>query len=131
MFVDSCLYPFAITLAALLWLFVNHVLFDNKVTAKLTHNLTSNTLRLLTRQNEILVNVVLFIPALWIYASFLSTKGAGDSGLIWLVASVSDSYFFYKNPNRKRLGYIISLLALLGLWCGGVYGLFLNYQIHM
>ena len=55
---------------------------------------------------------------------------AGDSGLIWIVASAWDSYAHNKYPSQKRWGHLISLLVVAGLWLGGAYGLFLGYQIH-
>jgi hypothetical protein len=72
----------------------------------------------------------MFLPALWIYASFLNAKGAGDSGLIWLAASAWDVYAQHKYPSQRRWGYLIALLVIVGLWIGGVYGLYIGYQAH-
>jgi hypothetical protein len=130
MFLDSCLYPFAITLLAVLWLFVNNTLLSQTISSNLSSNATLTILNLLRHQNAALINFAMFIPALWIYASFLSAKGAGDSGLIWIFASAWDSYAHNQYPNHRRWGYLISLLVVAGLWLGGAYGLFLGYQIH-
>jgi hypothetical protein len=130
MFLDSCLYPFAITLLAVLWLFVNNTLLSQTISSNLSSNATLTILNSLRHQNAALINFAMFIPALWIYASFLSAKGAGDSGLIWIFASAWDSYAHNQYPNHRRWGYLISLLVVAGLWLGGAYGLFVGYQIH-
>jgi len=130
MFLDSCLYPFAISLLAILWLFVNNTLLSQTISSNLSSNVTLTILNSLRHQNAALINFAMFIPALWIYASFLSAKGAGDSGLIWIFASAWDSYAHNQYPNHRRWGYLISLLVVAGLWLGGAYGLFLGYQIH-
>jgi len=130
MFLDSCLYPFAISLLAVLWLFVNNTLLSQTISSNLSSNVTLTILNSLRHQNATLINFAMFIPALWIYASFLSAKGAGDSGLIWILASAWDSYAHNQYPNHRRWGYLISLLVVAGLWLGGAYGLFLGYQIH-
>ncbi len=130
MYLNSCLYPFAISLLAVLWLFIT--------TASLSQNIKPNSyaiemdsiLKAYKQNVTALTSFALFLPSLWIYASFLSTKGAGDSGLIWLVASSFDTYVQIKCPNRKRWGYLIALLAIGGLWLGGAYGLFVGYKIH-
>ena len=130
MFLDSCLYPFAISLLAVLWLFVNNTLLSQTISSNLSSNVTLTILNSLRHQNAALINFAMFIPALWIYASFLSAKGAGDSGLIWIFASAWDSSAHNQYPNHRRWGYLISLLVVAGLWLGGAYGLFLGYQIH-
>lgn len=69
-------------------------------------------------------NVLMFLPALWLYAVFLSDKGAGDSGAIWLIARVWYAIAYQVNPAKRGLGFIISILVIAGLWAGATYGIF-------
>jgi glutathione S-transferase len=69
-------------------------------------------------------NVLMFLPALWLYAVFLSDKGAGDSGAIWLIARVWYAIAYQVNPAKRGLGFIISILVIAGLWAGAAYGIF-------
>lgn len=69
-------------------------------------------------------NVLMFLPALWLYAVFLGDKGAGDSGVIWLIARVWYAVSYQLNPAKRGLGFLISLLVIAGLWAGAAYGLF-------
>lgn len=130
MFLTSCLYPFSISLLAVLWLFFNSSCPCQSTENKLTNDQITKTLKSLKQQNMSIFSFAMFIPSLWIYSSFLNVKGAGDSGLIWLIASTYDSYAQRKYPNQKRWGYMIALLATAGLWIGGFYGLLLGYRIH-
>ncbi len=130
MFLNSCLYPFTISLLAIFLLFVNNSYINQNINSYLKNNATIKILKAQKQQNMALISFAMFLPALWIYASFLSAKGAGDSGLIWVVASAWDSYAQHKYSSQKRWGYLVALLAIAGLWLGGAYGLFLGYQIH-
>ena len=130
MFLNSCLYPFAISLLSILLLFINNSYISQKINLHLKSNATLAILEAQKQQNMALISFVMFLPALWVYASFLSAKGAGDSGLIWVVASIWDSYAQHRYPNQKRWGYLVALIAIAGLWLGGAYGIFLGYQIH-
>ncbi len=69
-------------------------------------------------------NVLMFLPALWLYAIFLGDKGAGDSGVIWLIARVWFAIAYQLNPAKRGLGFIISILVIAGLWTGAAYGIF-------
>jgi len=130
MFLNSCLYPFAISLLAVLWLFLSSRCPCQKIEGNLSNDQISKILKSINQQNMSLISFAMFLPSLWIYASFLSAKGAGDSGLIWLLASSWDSYAQRKCPNQKRWGFMIALLATAGLWAGGVYGLIMGYRVH-
>jgi hypothetical protein len=55
---------------------------------------------------------------------------AGDSGVIWLVASFIDSYALCKCKQPKRWGLMIALLVTISLWIGGAYGIWKGYLIH-
>jgi len=72
-------------------------------------------------------NVLLFLPAIWLYAIFIGDKGAGDSGVIWLIARVWYAISYQLNPAKRGLGFLISLLVIAGLWIGAAYGIFIQF----
>ena len=72
-------------------------------------------------------NVMMFLPALWLYAIFIGDKGAGDSGVIWLIARVWYAIAYQINPSKRALGFMISLLVVAGLWAGAADGIFNLY----
>jgi len=63
-------------------------------------------------------NVLMFLPALWLYAIFIGDKGAGDSGVIWLVGRVWYAIAYQLNPAKRGPGFLISILVVTGLWVG-------------
>jgi glutathione S-transferase len=69
-------------------------------------------------------NVLMFLPALWLYAIFIGDKGAGDSGVIWLVGRVWYAIAYQFNPAKRGPGFLISILVVAGLWAGAAYGIF-------
>ena len=73
-------------------------------------------------------SVLMFLPALWLYAIFIGDKGAGDSGLIWLLARVWYAIAYQQNPAKRGLGFLISILVIAGLWTGSAYGIFHQYM---
>ncbi|SNX28086.1 glutathione S-transferase [Polynucleobacter meluiroseus] len=72
-------------------------------------------------------NVLMFLPALWLYAIFIGDKGAGDSGVIWLIARVWYAIAYQVNPAKRGLGFLISIIVIAGLWLGAAYGIFNAY----
>jgi len=72
-------------------------------------------------------NVLMFLPALWLYAIFIGDKGAGDSGMIWLVGRIWYAFAYQTNPAKRGYGFLISLLVIAGLWLGAAYGIYGAY----
>lgn len=72
-------------------------------------------------------NVLMFLPALWLYAMFIGDKGAGDSGMIWLVGRIWYAIAYQTNPAKRSYGFLISLLVIAGLWLGAAYGIYGAY----
>jgi glutathione S-transferase len=78
-------------------------------------------------QMNTIENVLMFLPALWLYAIHIGDKGAGDSGVIWLIARVWYAISYQKNPAKRGLGFLVSILVIAGLWTGAAYGIFNQY----
>jgi len=72
-------------------------------------------------------NILMFLPALWLYAMFIGDKGAGDSGMIWLVGRIWYAIAYQMNPAKRGYGFLISLLVIAGLWLGAAYGIYGAY----
>lgn len=72
-------------------------------------------------------NVLMFLPALWLYAIFIGDKGAGDSGMIWLIGRVWYAIAYQQNPAKRGWGFLISILVITGLWVGAAYGIYHQY----
>jgi glutathione S-transferase len=66
--------------------------------------------------------MALFLPALWLYAAYVSDRGAAVGGLIWVVGRVIYALAYTKDPTSRGPGAMITLLAAVGLWLGAAYG---------
>ena len=73
-------------------------------------------------QMNTLEQMALFLPALWLYAAYVSDRGAAIGGLIWVVGRVIYALAYTKDPTTRGPGAMITLLASAGLWLGAVYG---------
>ena len=73
-------------------------------------------------QMNTLEQMALFLPALWLYASYVSDRGAAVGGLIWVVGRVIYALAYTKDPASRGPGAMVTLLASVGLWLGAVYG---------
>src|SRR5713226_9536937 len=60
--------------------------------------------------------MVFFLPALWLYALFLSDKGAAVGGLIWVIGRVVYAVGYINDPAKRGPGIVISMLTQLGLF---------------
>ena len=72
-------------------------------------------------------NVLMFLPSLWLYAVYIGDKGAGDSGVIWLIARIWYAISYQRNPAKRGPGFLVSILVIAGLWAGAAYGIFNQY----
>jgi glutathione S-transferase len=73
-------------------------------------------------QMNTLEQMALFLPALWLYATYVSDRGAAVGGLVWVVGRVIYALAYTRDPAARGPGAMITLLASVGLWLGGAYG---------
>ena len=59
--------------------------------------------------------MALFLPALWLYAAYVSDRGAAVGGVIYALA-------YTRDPASRGPGAMITLFASVGLWLGAAYG---------
>jgi glutathione S-transferase len=73
-------------------------------------------------QMNTLEQMALFLPALWLYAAYVSDRGAAVGGLIWVVGRVVYALAYVRDPASRGPGAMVTLLATAGLWLGAAYG---------
>jgi len=73
-------------------------------------------------QQNSLETLIMFVPAIWLFAHYVSATWAAGLGLIFIVGRAL--YFFgYRAAAKKRsLGYGLSMLPVLALLIGGLIG---------
>src|ERR1700722_9396092 len=73
-------------------------------------------------QMNTLEQMALFLPALWLYALYVSDIGAAIGGLIWIVGRLVYARAYVSDPSTRGPGAILTLVASVGLWLGAGYG---------
>jgi glutathione S-transferase len=77
-------------------------------------------------QMNTLEQLVLFLPALWLFSNYVSPLWAGLLGLVWLVGRVVYSVSYIKDPKSRGPGFMISFIAVLLLIFGTAVGVVLR-----
>jgi glutathione S-transferase len=73
-------------------------------------------------QMNTLEQMALFLPALWLYAAYVSDRGAAVGGLIWVVGRVIYALAYVRDPASRGRGAMVTMFATVGLWLGSAYG---------
>jgi glutathione S-transferase len=70
-----------------------------------------------------LEQLVPFVIALWLCAIFWQPLPAAILGVVWLLGRVIYAFGYYSAPGRRLPGFVISIIALVLLLVGAVYGM--------
>ena len=77
-------------------------------------------------QQNTLEQLVLFLPALWIFAIVVSPMYAAGLGAVWLVGRVLYAWGYYQAAEKRGPGFGISSLAAIVLILGSLIGVVLQ-----
>ena len=77
-------------------------------------------------QQNTLEQLVLFLPALWIFAIVVSPIYAAGLGAVWLVGRVLYAWGYYQAAEKRGPGFGISSLAAIVLILGALIGVVLQ-----
>ena len=72
-------------------------------------------------QNSI-EQIVLVLPALWVFAWFLNAEIAAGLGVVYLIGRQVYSNAYVNDPKSRGTGFVIGVLALAALALGGIAG---------
>jgi glutathione S-transferase len=65
-----------------------------------------------------LEQLVLFLPALWIFAWFVSPPWAAVAGVVYLIGRVIYAVAYVREPKRRTLGFALTILPTQILMLG-------------
>jgi glutathione S-transferase len=67
--------------------------------------------------------LVLFLPALWIFATFVRSNPAAIIGAIWVFGRILYAWGYYQAAEKRGPGFGISSLATIVLLLGSLWGI--------
>jgi glutathione S-transferase len=68
-------------------------------------------------------NAVVFLPALWLFAYYVSTGWAGVLGGIWLIGRVWYAIAYCADARKRGPAFGLSMLAFIALTIGALIGI--------
>jgi glutathione S-transferase len=87
--------------------------------------------RVVRVQQNTLEQLVIFLPALWIFATFVQPLAATILGAIWIVGRILYAWGYYQAAEKRGPGFGISSLATMGLLLGSLVGIGLQLSRSM
>ena len=92
---------------------------DVKAPATSGHEMFDRAYRV---QMNTMESALMLLPALWVYAAFIGDTGAAAMGLAWVAGRIWYALAYQKDPAKRGGGFSLALLAIAGLWAGGLWG---------
>jgi glutathione S-transferase len=83
--------------------------------------------RVLRVQQNTLEQLILFLPALWIFSVFVSPIIATILGAVWIIGRIIYALGYYQAAEKRRIGFAISTLATLVLLLGSLGGIIIHF----
>lgn len=68
-------------------------------------------------------NLIIFLPALWLFAIYVSYFWSGIIGLVWLVSRSYYAISYARSADERTLGFAIGMLAFAVLAIGAAVGI--------
>lgn len=73
-------------------------------------------------QMNTLENTLMFLPALWVFATYVSNQWAAIIGAVWLVGRAWYAIGYQRDAAARSSGFLVSISSIAILTLGGLYG---------
>jgi glutathione S-transferase len=74
-------------------------------------------------QQNTLEQLIWFLPALWLFAFYVSPGWAGILGLVWIGGRIHYALSYYRDPEARGPGFIIGFASAAVLLVGALLGI--------
>jgi glutathione S-transferase len=81
--------------------------------------------RVLRVQQNTLEQLILFLPALWLFSIYISPIWASALGTTWIIGRIAYAWGYYQAAEKRGIGFAISSLSSIGLILGSLIGIIL------
>ncbi|MDT9196099.1 MAPEG family protein [Limnospira sp. PMC 1245.20] len=79
--------------------------------------------RVLRVQQNTLEQLIMFLPALWLFSEFVSPLVAAGLGAVWIVGRILYAWGYYQAAEKRMIGFGVSILCLFSLLGGSLIGI--------
>ena len=73
-------------------------------------------------QQNTLEQLVMFVPAIWLFGTYVNATWAALLGLVFVVARVLYLVGYVKDPAKREVGFALSSLSVVVLLLGALWG---------
>lgn len=73
-------------------------------------------------QVNTLEQMVAFLPALWLFAVYVSPAWASALGAVWIAGRALYAAGYYRSPEKRETGFVIGFVGFAALWLGAAWG---------
>jgi glutathione S-transferase len=70
-----------------------------------------------------LEQLVVFLPALWLFGHFVSARYGAALGLVWIIGRALYAWGYYQSADKRGPGFGISIMATIILVLGSLGGI--------
>jgi len=82
--------------------------------------------RALRIQQNTLEQLIWFLPALWLFAFYVSPLWGSIIGLIWVAARIYYAFSYYRDPETRGPGFIVGFATSGVLLIGALIGILIR-----
>jgi glutathione S-transferase len=79
--------------------------------------------RVVRVQANTLEQLVVFLPALWLFGHFVSARYGAALGLVWIIGRALYAWGYYQSADKRGPGFGIAIMATIVLVLGSLMGI--------
>jgi uncharacterized membrane protein YecN with MAPEG domain len=73
-------------------------------------------------QANTMEQLIAFLPALWLFALYVSPSWASVLGTVWVAGRALYAVGYYRAAEKRGAGFGVGMLAFIALWLGAAWG---------
>jgi glutathione S-transferase len=74
-------------------------------------------------QQNTLEQIVIFVPALWLFSAFASPLWGAGIGFLWILARIYYAWSYYRDAAKRGPGFGIGMVCTVVLLLGSIAGM--------